>query len=247
MATLGCNIVALNAKAIHLVHHNNDREAIKLFLQALSRLKSELSTCHKHSSSPEDGAFLRIPLMANNSNCSNGSKLGAASAPDSCALFDRLLGLCSNVDPCAPKVRDGATALLLYNAGVTEHHMALFQDTHPQQKTLHLKKASQIYNMAFSAAQHWKHYTIEHPGYSILCLAILNNLLSILAASDKSSEKPEQLRMYLRDVLTTAKDTITKEEMSFFAKNLDQLSGNIPSKDSAAVKDSSPSASLVGI
>lgn len=133
--------------------------------------------------------------------------------------------------------------------------MALFQDTSEQQKTLHLKKAAQIYNMAFSAAQHWKRYTIEHPGYSILCLAILNNLLSIQTDTNHNAEKVAKLVICLRNSLSEAKSTIAEEERSFFAKNLDQLcnddrntfNGYVPVTGTTTVNnESSTSSKLVG-
>lgn len=212
-----CKIIALNAKAIQLAQQRDDRGAIKLFLQGLSQLKSELNTCNKHScTSSEDGAFLRVPVNAS----ANGRFESEVSSARSCNLnmFDRLLGLCQNADPCAPQIRDGVTALFLYNAGATEHHLAL-RDTNTQQKALHLKKASQVYNMALTAAQHWKHWTTDHKGYSILCLAIVNNLLSM----QWNSKKAEQLKVLMKNTLASAGNTISEDERTFFANHLDEL------------------------
>ena len=230
--TADCSINAMNNKAIGLVKNGEGRNAVKLFLQALSSLKSEIkcqtkcsgSECHSHMDDNES-PLIRISVEAKKEMAGM-------------ATYDCFFGLNPKTNPCTPQHRDGSTACLLYNMAVTEHKMGLqHQDTKARQGFL--KKAMNIYNMAFSAAQHWKKYTEQHSGCQILCLAILNNLLTIHNELHNAS-KVAQLHTVLRDTLFSngKGDEITSEELSLFAKNL-QLCSNDSGSDSSSVPTSS--------
>jgi hypothetical protein len=197
-----------------MVKNGESRSAVKLFVQALSSLKSEIkcqtkcssSQCHSSSMDANESPLIKIAVDSKKE--SSGM-----------ATYDCFFGLNPKTNPCTPQHRDGSTACLLYNMAVTEHKLGLGQDTKTRQ--VYLKKATNIYNMAFSAAQHWKKYTEQHLGCQILSLAILNNLLTIhheLQHADKVS----QLHTLLRDTLFShgKGDEISSEELSLFAKNL---------------------------
>ncbi|CAB9528766.1 expressed unknown protein [Seminavis robusta] len=214
-----CGISALNNKAIQLVQQGEGRNAVKVLLQALSTLKLEVcsgKTCASAAASDSGAAFVRIALP---SQCS----------ADNAALstYDTLFGITSCVNPCAPQQRDGSTACLLYNMALS-HQRCTNSVSQPKARVAHLKKAAMTYNMAFSAAQHWKRWTDMHSGYQILSLAIVNNLL-VIHYELGNTEKVAQLHTLLRDTLFGQKgDHISSQELSLFAKNLSRCTGEAP-------------------
>jgi len=147
------------------------------------------------------------------------------------------------VDPCAPHQRDGTTACLLYNMALAEERLSLRHtavntngdngttEQHGKLQKMMLKKAANIYGMAYSAAQHWKRWTIDHPGYDVLCLAIVNNLVGIhqqLSSSSTNHHSGSKVRdlvsCFRSAFLVSNKEDkdINDEEHSLFRANLER-------------------------
>ena len=226
MSSTSCSISTLNNQAISLVQQGQSRNAIKLFLQALSQLKSEVcrstgSSCNHGQTTPTlvESPFVRVSVSSSQDGESTEETTAAF------AMFDTLLALNPKVDSCAPQQRDGTTACLLYNMALSHQRMSESNPnvtTNDSSKTcLHLKKAARTYTMAFSAAQHWKRWTKEHPGFPVLQVAILNNLLGLHAQLGNAT-KVQQLQTCFREALASANATLSQDEQSFFATNLEQ-------------------------
>jgi hypothetical protein len=219
-ATVNHSISSLNNKAIQLVQQGDGRNATKLFLHALSSLKAEVkqsSTKSYGAMGPVHGSgFLRVALPKSPTSIS------------SMVTYDTLFALNPTSDPCAPTQRDGSTACLLYNMALSHQRRCVEQmSEQPNISKSNLKKSAATYYMAFAAAQHWKKHTTTaaHEGYSILTLAIVNNLLVIhheLGNMDKVTQFHGLLRNTLFRVRPINKegDEIHSEELSLFAKNL---------------------------
>jgi len=103
-------------------------------------------------------------------------------------------------------------------------------EQHGKLQKMMLKKAANIYGMAYSAAQHWKRWTIDHPGYDVLCLAIVNNLVGIhqqlsSPTNHHSGSKVQDLVSCFRSAFLVSnrehKD-INDEEHSLFRANLER-------------------------
>ena len=214
----------MNNKAVSLAKEGQSREAIKLFLQALSELKSQVCNQNKaatdgnstsRSSSPTNTPQVQNPFMS----VPVGSDEDSSSS--SFVMFDKLLAMNPQVDPCEPQQRDGTTACLLYNMALSHQHMSE-SNAKDSKSCLHLKKAASTFAMAFSAAQHWKRWTKEHSGFNILQLAILNNLMGLYTQLG-NTVKVQQLQACFQNALveTPAKE-ISADEQDFFAKNLER-------------------------
>ena len=243
LSDTSCKISYMNNKAISLVKQGQSREAIKLFLQALSALKSEVCSQNKaaaagsRSSSPTNTPQVETPYM----RVSVGSEEGSSSA-SSFAMFDRLFAMNPQVDPCAPQQRDGTTACLLYNMALS--HQRMSESNAKDSKTcLHLKKAASTFTMSFSAAQHWKRWTKEHAGFNILQLAILNNLMGLHTQLGNTTKVQELQACFQNALVTTPAAEMSQDERNFFAANL-QRQQDSGSTGSAPVEQASQPALL---
>jgi len=223
MSATSCSISTLNNKAISLVQKGESRNAIKLFLQALSQLKFEVRSQKKatYSSGTEPSnagsPFIRVTLSK-----MEHEQSGDSATDSSFAVFDQLVALNPKVDSCAPQQRDGTTAALLYNMALSYQHMSQSRHCEMTSKScLHLKKAASTFAMAFSASQHWKRWTKTHIGCSVLELAILNNLIG-LHSQMGSADKVKQLQACYCKSLGAASRELSQEEKSFFVANLER-------------------------
>jgi hypothetical protein len=215
------SISSLNNKAIQLVQQGDGRNAVRLFLQALSSLKSEIkqvspTTGKSHGAMPPSNGsgFLRVSLPISHAPLSSMS------------MYDTLFAMTPTCDPCAPTQRDGSTACLLYNMALS-HQRRCVDTMSDQPNKGNLRKAVTTYYMALAAAQHWKKHTAmsDHEGYPILTLAIVNNLLVIhheLGNRDKVVPFQGLLRnaMFRVGRNNQGGEEISGEELSIFAKNL---------------------------
>lgn len=241
LSDTSCKISYMNNKAVSLVKEGHSREAIKLFLQALSALKSEVcsqnkaaaagsrSSCSPTNTPPVGNPYLRVSV---------GSEEDSSSA-SSFAMFDKLFAMNPQVDPCAPQQRDGTTACLLYNMALS--HQRMSESNAKDSKTcLHLKKAASTFTMSFSAAQHWKRWTKEHAGFNILQLAILNNLMGLHTQLGNAT-KVQQLQGCFQNALAaTPANEMSQDERTFFAANLQRQHQDSSNSSSAPVETSQP-------
>jgi len=281
-------ITALNNQAIELVQEGDSRNAIKLFLEALSRLKSDIpdhkkeegiaddrkgdnavneeeTTAKQDEAQAQSSWFVSLSMTATdaasedddneedvNRKSRNTNKNKTSSLlSSSIDMYEYLLDFQQDYDPTLPENRDGATTLLLYNLGATHHIMGMMGfETEKQQlmkSSLHFKKAANTYNMALSAARHWKRFATNTYGYQFLSCAIFNNQWQIqrmLHDPNPSSTavSADHIATCLREVLKnkSAKAEMSQEEFNLFSKNLqvkeDSKAAGVSDSNKAACK-----------
>lgn len=241
-------IIAMNNHGVRFLQQRNHRQAGDRILQALSHLKES----NKKRPLPgklqqEDeheiliSGFSCHPISPSTASCSS-SAMGRDDRTTSLPfqMFDRVFAFSSSQDPTARHNRDGSSAMLLYNLGVTNHARAMELSQQGRPSKLSSAKALKMYTWALSAVQHWArgHQEAVHEGCHLLRLAILNNMAHINAMMHRTADAQHCLKC-TRDILNYAKGHVSREEYAFFSANVVVLclkgdSGNLVKAPAAA-------------
>lgn len=223
--------IEVNNNAIKLLHYGNYEAAVPTFLLALDLFKKQVAAnaikeselvnpAFDYGYGPNSSVDARMARRKRTqqiprdhgfyqSHCFCSDELAAMTTKERLHFYNRafLLSEGQEDDPAAMNRRDGTSALILFNIGVSLHAQAVRTGDSGT-----LEKGLTVYRLALSSAEHWALYS--GGTQSLLQMSILSNMALLHSQLMQIEDSTIYLRS-LRQLIVESPDPALEDRSVF--------------------------------